>query len=216
MNRILKPLLLATILLMGAEASAQTNMHIHYKDGTHVAVPVERIDYVTFADAENEPSGEAALTGSWLWGKVEAGYYELLTFNGDRTYTGYDNYFSYGFDTQTYGRYWQTGSLLSLQSNGYGYQFRYDWFVIGLTTNALEVMTQMGKFVYYKLQPEVIRLKAGDSPVPCGDGETIVFADGVTVRAVDNQLQGLYPGTTYIQKCTTATNTILAYKVIVE
>jgi len=53
----------------------------------------------------------------------------LLTFSEDHTYTGYDNYFAYGFDTMTYGWWGQIETVLTLQSNGYGYQRRYNWYV---------------------------------------------------------------------------------------
>ena len=113
---------------------------------------------------------EGSLVESWLWRDSDAGYYELLTFNEDKTYTGYDNYFTYGFDTMTYGWYAQVGAMLTLQSNGYGYNRRYNWFVMALTGNALDVMTKMGRFTYYRLQPEVIHLQAGGEPLGCEGG----------------------------------------------
>lgn len=142
---------------------------------------IEQIDSITFVDRSDLPANEGSLVGGWLWGDAEAGYYELLTFNEDKTYTGYDNYFTYGFDTMTYGWYMQMGSMLTLQSNGYGYNRRNNWFVMGLTGNALDVMTKMGRFVYYRLQPEVIRLKLGDSSLAFSNVDKFVFADGVIV-----------------------------------
>ena len=105
---------------------------------------IEQIDSITFVDESDVSQVEGSLTGSWLWGDADADYYELLTFNEDKTYTGYDNYFTYGFDTMTYGWYAQVGAMLTLQSNGFGYNRRYNWFVKGLTGNALDVMTKMG------------------------------------------------------------------------
>lgn len=78
-------------------------MRIHYKNGGHSDVAIEQVDSITFIKGGDVPAAEVSLIGSWLWGSQEQGYYELLTFNGDHTYTGYDNYFSYGFDTMTYG-----------------------------------------------------------------------------------------------------------------
>lgn len=113
--------------------SAQSHMRIHYKDGDSADVPIEQIDSITFVNSETGQTDEVSITGSWLWGDKEAGYYELLTFNGDNTYTGYDNYFTYGFDTMTYGQYAPHGALLSLQSNGFGYSHRHTWYVVDLT-----------------------------------------------------------------------------------
>jgi len=195
---------------------AQSHMRIHCKSGEHYDVSIEEIDSITFIDGSKDPMEEANLTGSWLWGDTAAGYYELLTFNDDKTYTGYDNYFTYGFDTMTYGWYMQMGSMLTLQSNGFGYNRRYNWFVMGLTGNALDVMTKMGRFVYYRLQPETIRLKVGDSPLTFSNGDSFVFADGVIARITEKGLQGVSMGTTYVQLYIAESNSIIAYKVVVE
>ena len=177
---------------------------------------IEQIDSITFVDGSDVSPVEGSLTGSWLWGDADAGYYELLTFNEDKTYTGYDNYFTYGFDTMTYGWYMQMGSLITLQSNGYGYIHRYNWFVMGLTGNALDVMTKIGRFVYYRLQTEVIRLKLDDSPLAFSNGDNFVFADGVIARITEEGLQGATVGTTYVQKYIAESDCIIAYKVVVE
>ena len=82
--------------------ATQNTMRIHYKDGTEQDISILQIDSITFVEKDNYDEVEnVTLTGSWLWANKEAGYYELLTFNEDYTYTGYDYYFSYGFDTQT-------------------------------------------------------------------------------------------------------------------
>lgn len=196
---------------------AQDIMRIHHKGGGHSDVPIEQIDSITFVDGSDIPSpDEATLVGSWLWGNFEAGYYELLTFNEDKTYTGYDTYFTYGFDTMTYGWYVHYGSMLTLQSNGYGYRRSYKWYVISLTENALEVMTQMGSFVYYRVQPEVYSLKVGEESYPCSGGEYYVFTDGTRVTDVDGKLKGMSVGTTYILKYDEALEFIMAYKVVVD
>jgi len=212
-----KRLLVLLVFTMGVcGIHAQTHMRIHHKGGEHSDVPIEQIDSITFVDGSDLPVNEESLMGSWLWGDTEAGYYELLTFNEDRIYTGYDNYFTYGFDTMTYGWYKQMGSMLTLQSNGYGYNRHYNWFVMGLTGNALDVMTKMGRFVYYRLQPEVIRLKLGGSPLAFSNGDSFVFADGVVARITEEGLQGVSMGTTYVQLYIAESNCIIAYKVVVE
>ena len=212
-----KRLLVLLTLAVGISGiHAQTHMRIHHKGGGHSDVAIEKIDSITFVDGSDLPVNEGSLVGSWLWGDAEAGYYELLTFNDDKTYTGYDNYFTYGFDTMTYGWYMQMGSLLTLQSNGYGYNRRYNWFVMGLTDNALDVMTKMGRFVYYRLQPEVLHLQVGSEPLACENGDSYVFADGVVACIADGGLQGVAKGTTYVQKHIAETKCIVAYKVIVE
>lgn len=212
-----KRLLVLLTLAVGISGiHAQTHMRIHHKGGGHSDVAIEKIDSITFVDGSDLPVNEGSLVGSWLWGDAKAGYYELLTFNDDKTYTGYDNYYTYGFDTMTYGWYMQMGGMLTLQSNGYGYNRRYNWFVMGLTDNALDVMTKMGRFVYYRLQPEVLRLQAGGEPLACENGDGFVFADGVVARIVDGELQGITKGTTYVQKHIAETKCIVAYKVIVE
>lgn len=207
---------LLTVLFATVALYAQTHMRIHHKGGGHSDVAIEQIDSITFVDGSDSPVNEGSLVGSWLWGNAEAGYYELLTFNEDKTYTGYDNYFTYGFDTMTYGWYMQMGSMLTLHSNGYGYNRRYNWFVMGLTSNALDVMTKMGQFVYYRLQPEVLHLQAGGEPLACENGDSFVFADGVVARIAEGKLQGVTKGTTYVQKRIAETDCIVAYKVLIE
>ena len=70
----------------------------------------------------------------------------------------------------TYGWYAQVGAMLTMQSNGYGYNRRNSWFVMGLTENALAVMTRMGRFTYYRLQLKVIHLQAGGESLGCEGG----------------------------------------------
>jgi hypothetical protein len=207
-----------SLLLCNVALMAQNAMRVHYKDGREQDIPIEQVDSVTFIkgdDTASDPVGEIGITGSWLWGSQEQGYYELLTINEDRTYTGYDNYFSYGFDLMTYGWWAQIGAMISLQSNGFGYQRRYNWYITELTESALGVMTKMGPFTYYKLQPEVIHIhKSGY--LECGVGEEYVFADGLKVRIEDNKLHAISEGTTYILKYIAAPNLTYAYKVVVE
>lgn len=195
---------------------AQDTMRIHYKGGGHSDVATEQIDSITFIKDGDAPAAEVSLIGAWLWGNQEQGYYELITISEDHTYTGYDNYFSYGFDTMTYGWWAQMGAMLTLQSNGFGYQRRYNWYLTELTENALGVMTKMGPFTYYKVQPETLHLQANGAPLTCEGGDTFVFADGVMAKIHNNQLVGLFEGTTYIQKRIAASQTILSYKVIIE
>lgn len=196
---------------------AQNSMRIHQKDGAYWDVPIGQIDSITYVNslADTTKTVVKELTGSWLWGNVEQGYYELLTFNEDMTYTGYDNYFSYGFDTMTYGFYSQYGTMLTLWSNGFGYNRRYNWYIMDLTENALEVMTKMGPFTYFRLQSEVIRMKVNES-IECKGDDAFVFADGTVVSIEDNKLYGISQGTTYIQKKILESGLIYAYKVIVE
>lgn len=196
-------------------ALAQTHMRIHHKGGGYSDMSIEQIDSITFVEGSDLPANEGSLVGSWLWGNSEMGYYELLTFNDDNTYTGYDNYFTYGFDTMTYGWYMQMGSLLTLQSNGFGYNRRHNWFVMGLTDNAFDVTTKMGRFVYYKLQPDIIYLHLEEERLAGDDGISFVFADGVIASIIDGKLKGMAIGTTYIQKYVAKSNLILSYKVIV-
>ena len=106
--------------------------------------------------------------------------------------------------------------MLTLQSNGFGYNRRYNWFVIGLTDNALDVMTKMGRFVYYRLQPEVIHLHVGGELMACDGGDSFVFADGVTVSIVECKLKGLTKGTTYVQKHIVEIDNVVSYKLVVE
>lgn len=203
-----------SLLLCSVSLMAQNTMRVHYKDGGELDLFIAKIDSVTFVE-KTTPEENASLTGAWLWGDQEQGYYELLTINEDHTYTGYDNYFSYGFDTMTYGWWAQMGAMLTLQSNGFGYQRRYNWYITELTVNALGVMTKMGPFTYYKLQSETLRLQV-DGMLPCEVGDSFIFVDGVVVAVQDNRLVGLASGTTYIQKYIAASKSILSYKVIVE
>ena len=197
------------------QSVAQNTIRIHYKNGSICDFPICEVDSITFSEGNVEEQ-EPKLLGAWLWGDVKAGYYELLTFNDDKTYTGYDNYFTYGFDTMTYGWYMQMGSMLTLQSNGFGYNRHYNWFILGLTDNALDVMTKMGRFFYYRVQPEVLHLKVGGGPLVCENGDSFVFADGIYVRIVQGGLQGVTKGTTYVHKYIAETNQKIAYKVVVE
>ena len=214
MNK-LRIISILALLFCSGSLMAQNTMRIHYKDGTKQDISISQIDSVTFVDKE-VPEDNVSLTGSWLWGNKDVGYYELLTFSEDHTYTGYDNYFSYGFDTMTYGWFSWYGNMLTLQSNGYGYQRRYNWFIMGLTSNALEVMTKMGAYTYYKLQPEEIYVSESELYTGFADGCSIVFADEVIVRAEENKLQGLIQGSTYILVRKASDDKILAYKVIVN
>lgn len=194
---------------------AQDTMRIHYKAGGYSDVAIEQVDSITFVNGGDAPAIEVSLIGEWLWGNQEQGYYELLTINDDHTYTGYDNYFSYGFDTMTYGWWAQIGAMLTMQSNGFGYQRRYNWYLTELTENALGVMTKMGPFTYYKVQPETLHLQVNGT-LTCDNGDSFIFADGVTATIQDYKLVGLFAGTTYIQKRIADSNTIVSYKVIVE
>lgn len=196
------------------QSEAQTYMRIHQKDGKHLDVMTEQIDSITFVDTE-EQSIETELKGCWLWGNFEAGYYELLTFNDDKTYVGYDNYFTYGFDTTTYGFFSLYSTLLTLWSNGFGYQHRYNWYITGLSTNALSVMTKAGPFTYYRLQPEPIRMAIGEI-LSFDDDVSVVFADNIIVHYEDKILKALSQGETYILKKYASSNLIEAFKVIVK
>lgn len=215
MKRIQEIGFILVLLLSSVPLVAQNTMRVHYKDGTTQDVAISQVDSVTFVDKE-VPEADVSLTGSWLWGNPGAEYYELLTFNEDHTYTGYDNYFTYGFDTMTYGWFSWYGNMLSLQSNGFGYQRVYRWFIIGLSANALEVMTKMGPYTYYKLQPEVLYVTTSESYTGLAEGDSVVFADGVVVKAEGNKLQGLIQGSTYILVKRAFDDRILAYKVTVK
>lgn len=195
-------------------AYAQNTMRLHYVDKTIQDIPLASLDSLTFInkDSSEQP---ASLNGSWMWGNKTMGYLELLSFNEDRTYTGWDFYFEYGFDTYTYGTYVNNGIMLNLWSNGYGYRRTYRWFITALTDNALEVMTQMGSFIYYRVRPEVIKLTVGGSLLYDG-ADKLVFADGFVAAINDNALFGISQGATYIQLMDGATNQIYAYKVVVE
>ena len=207
----------AIFCLLGlvSASQAQDTMRIHYKGGGHSDVATEQVDSITFVKGVDVPTADVSLVASWLWGSQEQGYYELLTINDDHTYTGYDNYFTYGFDTMTYGWWTQIGAMITLQSNGFGYQRRYNWYITELTENALGVMTKMGPFTYYKLQPETLRLQVNGT-LTCEDGDSFVFADGITVAIQDKKLVGLATGVTYIQKYVADCDAIFSYKVIVE
>ena len=207
-------LIIVTITCIAAYA--QTHMRIHHNGGGYSDVPIEKIDSITFVDNGDVTPCESELSGGWLWGSLDSGYYEQLSFSEDKTYTGYDNYFSYGFDAMTYGWYMQMGSMLTLQSNGFGYKRRYNWLILGLTDNALDVMTKMGRFVYYRVQPEVLHLKVDGEPLVCESGDSFLFADGVIASIANGCLQGEIKGTTYVLKSIEKTSKIVAYKVIVE
>lgn len=204
-----------SLLLLCASLTAQNTMRVHYSDGTQQDISLSQVDSVTFA-TKDAPQQDASLTGTWLWGKTDAEYYELITFSEDHTYTGYDNYFTYGFDAMTYGWYSWYGNMLSLQSNGYGYQRMYSWIVTGLTVNALEVMTRMGPYTYYRLQQEVLHVSVSEPYAGLSDGDSIVFADGVVVKAEGDRLLGITPGTTYVLVRKASLDMILAYKVTVQ
>ena len=207
-------IIIVVALLLTSKGSAQNAMRIHYKNGFISEFPISEVDSITFTQ-DCAYQQKDTLSGSWLWGDAEAGYYELLTFNDDKAYTGSDNYFTYGFDTMTYGWYRLMGSMLTLQSNGFGYNRRYDWFVVGLTGNALDVMTKMGRFIYYKLQPEIIYLHINEEHHAGDDGNSFVFADGTIANIIDGKLKGMAVGTSYTQKYVAGSNLILAYKVVV-
>ena len=209
--------IIALVLCYGVPIVSQNTMRIYYKDGTEQDIAISQIDSITFVEKDSQDEKEnVTLIGSWLWVKKEAGYYELLTFNENQTYTGYDYYFSYGFDTQTYGWYSLYGNMLTLQSNGFGYRRRYNWFVTGMTGNALEVMTNMGAYIYYRLQPETIYIQDGESSAVFDNEVNIVFADGFIVKAQGNQFVGKAKGTTYILVSIAEQDKIVAYKVIVK
>ncbi len=211
MNRLYVLLILSVFLCH--KMIAQTTMCINYKDGSVYEVPIERIDSITFIE-KKDAQNEATLIGEWLWGSKEKGYYEVLTFNEDRTYTGYDYYLEYGFDTWTYGMYMANGIMLNLWSNGYRRTYR--WFVSALTENALEVMTQMGGFTYYRVQPEIYSLKVGEESYECSGGDYYAFTDGAKVSNNEGWLKGISEGVSYILKYDAKSGLIMAYNVIVE
>ena len=212
----MKRTILTLLCLLGLihVCQAQDAMRIHYKGGGHSDVAIEQVDSITFIKGSGAPAAEVSLLGAWLWGSLEQGYYEVLTINEDRTYTGYDNYFAYGFDLMTYGWWAQMGAMITLQSNGFGYQRRYNWYITELTENALGVMTKMGPFTYYKVQPEILNLQV-NGMLTCEEGDSFVFADGVRTTIQDNKLVGVMPGETYIQKYIADSKRIVSYKVIV-
>ena len=207
-------LILLTVLatMLPALAMAQNTMRITYKDGTIQNVDITRVDSIIFVDMEPKPQ-DASITGDWMWGGLREGYYEVISFATVRTFTAEDCYFAYGYTNHTYGTYTYSGIQLNLFSNGIGYKRMNRWFVTYLSDNELEVMTQMGAFTYYRLQPETIRLKAWKDRLACEEGEVWSFADLTTAGIEDGQLVGLQPGTTYVQKLNTADNTTKAYKV---
>ena len=206
---------LSIVVFLNFKLMAQNTMRINFKDGCVYEIPIERIDSITFVE-RNVEQEEVSLIGEWLWGSKEKGYYEMLTFNEDKTYTGYDYYLEYGFDTWTCGTYMANGNILNLWSNGYGYRRAYRWFLTGLTENALEVMSQMGSFIYYRIQPEVYSLKIGEESYVCKDGDYFIFGDGVKVLDDEVKLKGICEGTTYTLKYNAESGLIMAYKVIVE
>lgn len=209
--------IIALVLCYSIPIVSQNTMRIHYKNGTEQDIAISQVDSITFVEKDSDDEEKnVTLIDSWLWAKKEAGYYELLTFNEDQTYTGYDYYFSYGFDTQTYGWYSLYGNMLTLQSNGFGYRRRHNWFVTGMTGNALEVMTNLGAYTYYRLQPETIYVQDGGSSAVFDNKNIIVFADGVIVEAERNQLVGKTKGTTYILVSIAGQDKIVAYKVNVR
>lgn len=203
------------LLLCSATLMAQNTMRVHYKDGREQDISITQIDSVTFVDRE-APEEAVTLTGSWLWGNRDAGYYELLTFSDDHTYTGYDNYFTYGFDTMTYGWFSWYGNMLTLQSNGFGYRRINNWYITSLGNNALEVMTRMGAYTYYRLQPETIYVPPYEQYDGFAEGDSIVFADGVIVKTEGGRLQGIMQGDTYILVKKGSEDKIFAYKVTVR
>ena len=216
MSKVMRTIVAFCYLLgLSSVCHAQDYMRIHFKNGGHSDVAMEQVDSITFVKDDDVFTTEVSFISDWLWGNQELGYYELLTFNEDHTYTGYDNYFIYGFDTMTYGWWTQIGAMITLQSNGFGYYRRYNWYITELTENAFGVMTKMGPFTYYKLQPETLRMQVNGT-LSCEEGDSFVFADGVTVGIQDNKLVGLVTGVTYIQKRIASNNLILSYKVIVE
>lgn len=195
-------------------SEAQNTMRVYFKDGKELDIWISEIDYVSFVEKE-APEEDVSVVGGWLWGNRERGYYELLTFNEDNSYIGYDSYFASGFNTKTYGFYFQYGNMLTLQSNGYGYQHRYNWIITTLTENALAVMTKMGAFIYYKLKPTVINITMPETYSGFIDDEDVVFTDGVVVSNENNVLRGIAKGTTYIL-VKNSKDRIYAYKVVVE
>ena len=208
---------IASLLCCTLPIAAQNTMRIHYKDGTEQDIFISQIDSITFVEKDiYDEEEDGTLTGSWLWANKEAGYYELLTFNEDYTYTGYDYYFSYRFDTQTYGWYSLYGNMLTLQSNGFGYRRRYNWYIRSLTDNAFEVMTNMGGYTYYRLQPETIYIQNPGASAKLDEGDFIIFADGVIAKAEGSEIVGINKGITYILVSTAEQDKILAYKVVVK
>ena len=196
-------------------AEAQNTMRIAYKDGTVQDIDITRVDSITFTDMPQQEQ-ETTIVGEWMWGGTVEGYYEVITFDSGRTYTALDCFFDYGYTNHTYGTYTYSGIMLNLFSNGIGYNRIHRWFVTFLSDHVLEVMTKMGSFTYYRVEPEVIRLKAGDEGLACGGNETWSFADSTTAGIRDGKLVGIMAGTTYVQQYNSATGSTKALKVIVE
>ncbi len=196
---------------------AQNTMRVHCKDNTILDISISRIDSITFVEDNQQEgnTGTGSLEGTWMWGTLESGYYELLTFNADRTYMGCDCYFEYGFESYSYGTYVNNGIMLNLWKSGYGYRQTYRWFISCLTENALEVVTQLGKYLYYRVRPEPIYIAQGHY-WECPLGNSFVFADGVVVRIENGMLYGVSQGTTYIQMFETSSGLVFAYKVVVQ
>lgn len=214
MGRVI--LLIVLVVFSCHKLEAQNTMRIYYKDGSVYDTPIERIDSITFIEKVSEDLHEVTLLGEWFWGSKEKGYYEVLTFNEDKSYIGYDYYMEYEFDTWTYGTYMDNGIMLNLWSNGYGYRRTYRWFVTALTENAMEVMTQMGSFTYYRVQPEVYSVRIGEESYECNEADYYVFTDGTKVTDIDGRkLKGISEGTTYILRYNAASGLIMAYKVLV-
>lgn len=76
-------------------------------------------------------------------------------------------------------------------------------------------MTKMDRDTYYRLQPESIHLRVGET-LACDDGDSFFFADGVVANISDNKLVGLTAGTTYVQKYISTSSSIISYKVVIE
>ena len=53
-----------------------------------------------------------------------------------------------------------------------------------MTENALEVMTQMGSFTYYRVQSEVYSLRVGEESFACNGQDYYVFTDGARVSDI--------------------------------
>ena len=144
-------LLLLLMVLSTFSVTGQHVMRITQTDGSVWDVPIANIDSVSFVTVE-EPEHKASLEGIWKWEGQEEGYSETLTFRADGTYTCLDHYYAYDFDSQTYGTYMFFGSMLTLRSNGYGYNRYYQWMVTELTDDRLTVMTKMGRFTYCRVK----------------------------------------------------------------
>lgn len=110
----------------------------------------ELIDSATFITTERVPQQEVSIIGTWHWESLEQGYSETMTFNADGRFTCTNHYFAYGFDSSTYGTYMFFSSMLTLVSNGYGYNLFNQWMVKELTDKKLTVLTKMGSYTYTK------------------------------------------------------------------